>query len=119
MNDRNEAWRKFATWFEEDPKPDWVTVGLLPVIRLARRDPVLSNLLPYQSLSRLCFKASDPYDPYGDPYPCIEYVQTLNAYWVYDRPYDSEAGPHPIRLGETYSPEEAIGLVKQHLSGEA
>ncbi len=115
MNSSDDAWLSFASSFEADPNPDWVTVGLLPVVRLARRDPVLCWLFPYQSMSRLCFEPAPQSDRFGSPYPCIEFMMSLNAYWIFDRPYESESGPRAVRLGESSVPEEAIAIVKQHL----
>jgi hypothetical protein len=115
VNRSVDVWERFASSFETDANPDWVVRGLRPVVRAAHRDPVLRGLFPYQSMSRLCFEPARQSDRYANPYPCIEFVNSLQTYWVIDRPYENESGPRAVRLGETAVPEDAIAIVREHL----
>jgi len=114
MNARlDEEWSSFAAYFEE--RGDWVTQGLLPVVRLAHNDAILRGLSPFQSLSRLCFGRTNGGAPEAE-WPCIE-VDREGRFFVFDRTYPS--GAEAVLLVETASPDEALRTLKQHLPASA
>jgi len=101
-------WQLLEEWLVEDEPDGSLMKALVPLIRLARADPELEELLPFTSEHRLCFSRTTGY-PFTDDCPMVEPNDDGQSYRVIGRDGEDDL------LGDGLSAEEAIELLVENL----
>jgi hypothetical protein len=112
---RASLWQQFLHRLTIEAEGSWVARGLRPVAALAREDPRLGRLFPFQSLMSLCFSRCSDW-PYTNDCPAIGAARD-GTYDVSAYPYPklSWESPRPL-VGYAANPTEAVRVASAALT---